>query len=335
MKKGMEFVKVTGDIFAKAPYFFQNETDGYAELFRHDQLGMLHVEDDHPHYYFRNLNMDSTRWAGAIRPGDGPLATQTVMVDREIAQSIPATPYGPIEGEPFAYRMRTEDPNNLYEWHEDYCHFVEDGILDVKCKYFPYALVMHYDSPYKATFINLAIYGEGTYNGQKIKYMGCIDRVYAPKGRENEIIANATTYLNGYYSCIREDGRKEYFFGQINGDKNGEGAVGYYLEGEEPILSTEIYLDADWYKLPYVDDGTCVYTDGTWRFEGKEIHVKGLWGSKGFTPVPRVERHGQSQCFGTWHEGDVPYVQQNYCVFNESMEVYEERIRKMGFEIRK
>ena len=334
MKTGIEYRRLQAEDFDLSPSFFANDVDGNARMFRHDNCGMLHVQGERPNYYFRNMNLDSYRWGGMIRPGNTPLEVQTSGTDEEVAQAIMAAPYGLINDSPMTFAMSSGEPYKTeFTYFDGGCHIVESDILDITCEYFPYNVVMHLDSPYKTPFVNVTAVGKGTYCGKPVSFMGCLDRLYAPRSRENEIIGNATTYICSFLSGIRPDGRKEFCMAQLFGEENGKGAAIYWLEGQEPIITDEVWLEGDWYRLPYVDDGTCVCPVETWRFGGIEVHQIGQWGAKGFTAKPRIERHGQSQVFGTWYAGKTEYKHEVWNSFNENMEVYEERIRNMGFKV--
>ena len=100
------------------------------------------------------------------------------------------------------------------------------------------------------------------------------------------------------------------------------------------MLTDKVSMETEWKRLPYVDDGTCVYKNAVFRFAGKEFHFEGKWGTKGFTEKPRVEKHGQSQIFGTWYEGDTPYDHELSFGFSENMEAYDYKLEKLGFEVK-
>ena len=122
-----------------------------------------------------------------------------------------------------------------------------------------------------------------------------------------------------------------FISGSFNED--GKTVAIYYIDGETPIICDYFTLEADWVHLPYVDDGTCVFTDAVIRFSGKEFHFHGKWGNKGFTEKPRIEKHGQSQISGTWYEGKIPYRHRLYYSGFENMEAYDYKLKKMGFSI--
>lgn len=86
-------------------------------------------------------------------------------------------------------------------------------------------------------------------------------------------------------------------------------------------------------RLPYVDDGTCIFENAIVRFGGKEFHFNGKWGQKGFTNVPRVEKHGQSQMGAAWYEGKEPYTHRLFTGGFECMEAYDYKLKEWGFQV--
>ena len=334
----IEYRHLTKDDFSVAPACFQEDFPGEkVRLIRHDNCGMLLVEGDRPHYYFHNMNEFSSRWSAFIRLGEGPLSLQEPVHDEDMAQSQATGGYVQLFDDPVTYGIKTlEEPFMEFTYNEDCCTLKEgkDGsILDVKGEWFPNGLICHMGSEYNIPFIHLPVHLKGTYEGKPIEFLACIDRIFAPQGKEQEIIKNATGYLSSYCSGIREDGRHEWFIGLICGN-NGKGLGIYWLEGEEPVISSEVTNEGVWERLPYVDDDTVVCIDNIWKFGGHEFHVLGNWGAKGFTGQPRFDRHGQSQVFGTWYHGDKPYKHRIWNTFSENMEAYGAEMIKRGFKVR-
>ena len=132
---------------------------------------------------------------------------------------------------------------------------------------------------------------------------------------------------------IRKDGRREFCNASLGLSEGARSIVAYKIDGEEMIITDEVSLEADWMHLSYVDDGTCVFQNAILRFNGKEIHFEGKWGTKGFLKKPRIERHGQSQIFGTWYEGSEPYEHRLYYTFVENMEAYDKNLKRFGFDV--
>ena len=100
------------------------------------------------------------------------------------------------------------------------------------------------------------------------------------------------------------------------------------------MIGEEVINEGVWERLPYVDDDTVVAVDNIWRFGGKVFHVKGRYGAKGFTGRPRFDRHGQSQVFGSWYEGDIEYRHRIFNTFSENMDAYAASMKERGFQVK-
>ena len=337
-KLHIEYRKFTDDDFSLSPSCFKNEFPGHVtSLIRHDNCGMLLEDGDRPHYYFHNMNTDTSRWSGFIRLGEGPLSLQTGVEGIVTSQSDPTTIYGIVEKNPLTYGVRTTSGGEMdFTYNEEGCVLKEgkDGeVLNVTGEWFPFGLICHLESEYDIPFMHLPVLLKGTYRNQPIEFLACIDRIFSPVGKENEVIRRATGYISSYCSGIREDGRREWFMGLICRD-NGKGLGIYWLDGEEPIISEDVVNEGTWQKLPYVDDGTVVSINNVWRFGGMVFHVDGAWGAKGFTAEPRFDRHGQSQVFGTWYAGEKPYQHRIWNTFSENMDAYADSMKERGFIVK-
>lgn len=344
-----EVRKLTIDDLPLAPACFQNEQDGNAVMGKAAQYAQFFAEGiPNPVYYFRNVNPDSQRWSGISEFGDGPLAPQRGLHGDDIAQGeAPTVPYRKVCDNPVTYEIASDDPYSLLRFIDDgkggiVAEFKEgkDGcILDLKVEPFPVAVVSHSNKNQPTPYFQVNTVVTGTYMGKPITGMGGFDRTYIVNRVKGDAEKEEQDYAATYrcncalYSGIREDGRKECVYALIT-TENGKGIGMYYIDGEEPVVTDQVYLDAKFRRLPYVDDGTVVYTDAIWTIGPKKIHFEGKWGTKSFTAYPKVEKHGQSQCFGTWYEGDTPYRHVVSHAFNEnSGDAYAERMRQMGFEV--
>lgn len=203
--------------------------------------------------------------------------------------------------------------------------------MDLDVKFVADAIIDH-----QASFLNLPqimfpSVWEGKYRGKKAKGLGMLAMNYQ-LAHKHENILSSLGYISLTMMGVRPDGKMEYAF--IAVDQTGTAGAYYKLEGEPLVSATEVSMEADWYHLPYVDDGTCVFKDAIFRFAGKEIHFSGKWGTKGITPKPRIEKHGQSHIFGTWYVGDVPYEHSLSFSFSENMEAYDYKLAKLGFDVK-
>ena len=334
----IEYRKLNNDDFSSTPSCFSRDFPGEeVRLIRHDNCGMLLMEGKRPQYYFHNMNETSSRWSAFIELGDGPLSLQKSVHDEDMAQEEKTDGYHLLREDPVTYGIKTLAGNPMeFTYNQEGCSWKEgkDGsILDVKGQWFPYGLICHMGSEYNIPFIHQPVHLKGTYEGKPIEFLACIDRIYAPKGKEELIIRNATYYISSYCSGIREDGRREWFMALICHD-NGKGLGIYYIDGQEPVISEEVINEGVWERLPYVDDDTVVAVDNIWRFGGKVFHVKGRYGAKGFTGRPRFDRHGQSQVFGSWYEGDIEYRHRIFNTFSENMDAYAASMKERGFRVK-
>ena len=344
-----EVRKLTIDDLSLQPACFQNSIDGDAALGKMAHYAQFFVPGiANPVYYFRNVNPDSQRWAGNSEFGGDPLAPQRGLHGDDLAQEKTWTiPYHLVRESPRTYEIASANPFSLLRFTDDgnggvFAEFKEgkDGcILDLRVEPFPVAVISHANPDQPAPYFQVNTIFSGTYMGHPIKGMGGFDRTFLGNTGQKDKDTAEAMYSQTYqvccalYSGLRQDGRKECVYALI-ANENGKGMGMYYIDGEEPVITDSVYLDAVFCRLPYVDDGTIVYTNATWRIGPKTIHFTGQWGTKSFTAYPKLEKHGQSQCFGSWYEGDVPYRHVLEHTFNEnSGDAYPERMRKMGFQV--
>lgn len=296
-----------------------------------------------PVYYFRHQQPNFTRWAGFADLGEGPLSPQVGGHFLDLGQrgTIMTTPYQKTSDDPIRYTMGAKDSWEIsYEncgatWKEG-----KDGcILDVKCEPFPFAMFARTKSTLSTNWFMQPVIISGTYEGRTVVGMGQYDRSFWPVEAASlpasEIAkSGATTYILQIYTGIRQDGRRECFMAQIKPDLNGVGAGFYWIDGEEPVVSDEIHLDAEFHHLPYMPgDPRVVFTDAVITLGSKKIHFRGKWGGMGFFDRPRFDRLGQTHVYGTWYEGDTSYKHRLFGTFNENMDCYDYTIKKAGYKI--
>ena len=296
-----------------------------------------------PVYYFRHQTKDYTRWAGFADLGDGPLEPQVGGHFMDLAQrGDKMKPYRKVSDNPLRYSMGCDDP--FWEISYENCGATwkegKDGsILDVKFEPFPYAMFARTKSALSTNWFMQPGILTGTYEGRTVVGMGQYDRSFWPKEADklppSEIAkSGVTTYILQIYTGIRQDGRRECFMAQIKPDKNDWGCGFYWIDGEEPVVSEKIHLEADFHHLPYLPkDPRVVFTDATITIGNKRIHFHGKWGGIGFFDRPRFDRHGQTHVYGTWYEGDTPYKHKIFGTFNENMDCYDYTIKKAGYKI--
>lgn len=333
MKK--DYIEITthkDDFFQTYPKELDNEFDHYAKLALVDAYGLLFPQGtkEAPVLFVRHGNPDGYRFGGFSRLSDHPFGLQESLHEEDIAQKESTGLFRKISENPLCYGYGTENPFSQYRFATDFSTWKEADILDVKAEPFPYCIIQHQGEIANFTEIIQPAIVTGTYEGKPISFIGSYDKVFIPKAKTTDIGADMA-YILVLDHGIRKDGRKESVVIYIN--EKGQSMGGYYLEGEEPVCSTNVKMEADWYHLPYVNDGTVGYKDAVFTIGSKVIHFQGKWGTKGITAHPRLDKHGQSQIFGTWYEGDIPYEHEMFTTFHENMEAYDEKFRKLGFHI--
>lgn len=327
------------DLITPTPEVFDNDFDGYPILALSDVICTLFPGGDvtkKPMFYIRHTDMikNEFRFGNVLEFGDDFLSPQKgVYHIEEVAQAGgKLTPYAKMSPDKEIYGYGSDVPFSEFRFTDEYMSAKEGEFLSVKGEYWPRTIYEH-ESMYNhvSTFIQAATF-TGVFEGKKVMGLGEHDRLFIPTvvNGFDGITANFG-YVYANMMGIREDGRKEQCL--ISLENSGK-ILGYYtIDGETPIVCDHVTMEADWYRLPYVDDGTCIFENAVFRFCGKEFHFEGKWGTKGFTPEPRVEKHGQSQVFGTWYEGSVPYQHRVYMAFNENMEAYDYKLEALGFNV--
>lgn len=311
------------------PAFFDNEIDGHGKLTLVDMYGVLFADgDDKPIWFIRHCNPDGIRFGAFHRPGNDYLDVQSSLHLDDIAQrGAKIEPYHLADDH---YEISCREPFFEYKFYEDHVEYKETNVLDVRGDLFTKAIFKHADDSLVSSQITQSLILDGTYEGKHVRGLGNFELVYMPE-KETRNLNDFFSYIYAYDAGIREDGKKE--IAMINLSLNGYSKGFYWLEGENPVISDNVLMEAKWVKLPYVDDGTCIYKDAVFKFGGKEIHFKGKWGAKGLTAYPRVELSGQSQIFGTWYEGRTPYKHSMSITFHENMDVFADKLSKAGFEV--
>lgn len=327
----IEFRKLTLDDIGRVPPVFDTEANGYPRLALVDMYGFLFPDgaDEKPIWFVRHCGPDNVRFGAFHRPGDGFLSVQEPLHLADIAQRD-AQVDGYRRVDVNAYGISAHEPWFDYRFALDAVTCREADILDLQADPFPYAILKHADPTTSVSTITQSCLLAGTYEGNPITGIGNFELVYVPQDERREL-NDFFSYVYANDVGVRTDGRKE--IARIYFSLDGHSSGFYWLEGEDPVISDDVQMDAEWVRLPYVDDDTCIYRDATWRFGGKEIHFTGLWGAKGLTAYPRLEVQGQSQVLGHWYEGSVPYEHSVSMTFHENMDVFAPKLAAGGFTV--
>ena len=292
-----------------------------------------------PIMYFRHGYFNEVRFNGFTNFGDTPLSPQSPGIFHNSVAQKNATvtkPYEKISENPLEYIIETDNLHSEIHLFEDMCKVKEGQILDLTAKPIPITIFDHGGTFADAVVMNQPCIFSGYFNGIPVIGMGNYDRTYVPETLTKNVNDDAAyIYIAG--DGIRQDGRIESYLVIINfeSDMFETTVLGlYWLEGEDPIIVNDASIEGDWYRLPYVDDGTIIFKDAVFHIGNKRINFTAKWGSKGFTEKPRIERHGQAQVFGTFYEGDEPYEHELFYTFNETLSIYDRTLEKHGYRIR-
>ncbi len=321
------------------PPEFNNPYDDYAKVVLLDSYCMLFREantDNKPIMYFRHTDVakNKYRFGNIVELGDGPLDVQkgVLHVDEVADSNTPIdVPYGKVEDDVLGFESKGKVVQRYYK---DRVTIKEGDYLELTA--YPWKGFTTYD--HQSTYENCScVFQPSTYmgilDGKPIMGLGSYDRLCMKNHTAGGFGTVPLSYIAFSAMGIKEDGRREFCFASIGLSKEARTIATYQIDGETPIVCDSVEVEADWVKLPYVDDGTCVFKKATIYFGGKEFHFIGKWGTKGFLKEPRIEKHGQSQIFGTWYEGNTEYKHRLYYTFVENMEAYEDNLKAIGFNV--
>ena len=328
----------TGMISTGVPEVFDNGFDGHAKLTLLDSYGQFFIKGDasgKPIMYFRHTDIGKNqfRFGNLVDLGDHYLSYHKgVYHAEEVAQAdTPLNGYRQIkEG---VYGFDSEEKFMEERIYEDHVTIKEGDFFDVKFVPWGPTFFDHQTLYPNSSVIFQPCMIIGEFDGQPVVGFGSFDRFcVSNKIRGFDNVQFGYIALGG--AGMRADGRKEQF--SVNISLTGDGKVYgmYYLEGERPVFADCVTMEAVWEHLPYVDDGTCVYKDAVIGIGSHTIHFNGKWGAKGFLKEPRLDKHGQSQIFGTWYEGDISYDHKLFFTFGENMEAYDYNLKKLGFDVK-
>jgi hypothetical protein len=317
---------------------FENGFDGFPELGLLDAYGMFFPEGNvknKPFVYFRHTDAakGKHRFGNLVELGDDYLDVQKgVYHAEEVAQSdTPLINYHKISENPLVYGYGSTEKKVDIKYTEKHITIQEGNFFRVKAHPWPVTFYDHQSVYLNASTIFQPVTFAGSFDGKPVLGLGSCDRMFFKTAEGFDTVPLG--YIAMSAMGIRADGRKESILISLSLNEVGKHLGMYYLEGEEPVITDSVTVEADWVHLPYVQDGTCVFKDATFYVGNKVIHFNGKWGSKGFTAKPRIEKHGQSQIFGTWYEGNTPYDHRLFYTFVENMDAYDVKLEKLGFKV--
>lgn len=322
-----------------APAVFDNDYDGHAKLGRIDVNGSIYPLEkgmEKPYFYFRATDVTNGkyRFGNIVDLGDGVLSPQKGVLhpDRTADADTPLVNYRLISENPVIYGLDSCEKKVEYRFKEDGLYVNEGDFFIAKYDPWPITIYDHHSTFLNSSCIFQPATLSGTLDGKPFLGLGEFERIHIHENKGDFTKVPFGYIYFGLYG-IREDGRREVFISSCSLNHDGRSYAVYYLDGETPLVSNTVTIETEWQHLPYVNDGTCTFRYANIRFCGKEIHYECKWGTKGFQQCPRIERHGQSQTFGTWYEGSRPYTHRISSGIYEGMDVFDYKLKDIGFTV--
>lgn len=324
------------DFFQVAPKIFDNDEDGHAKLSVIDMYGSLFFvghEDEKPIVYIRHANVDNCRFGCFLDLGDTYNSPQKGGFHfAEIAQrGNPINPYSKVSNNPLEYKISSDNPYLEYRYYKNRITCEEGNFFKAEMIPLPICIVDHGAIFKPLNQVSQPCIIKGTFDGKSIIGIGSFDKLYMPEFEKKEF-SDTLAYMCALGVGLREDGKYEVIMTSISEDNSSYGF--YWLEGNDPITSYNVSIETEFEHVPYINDGTCMYKDAVFKFADVELHFEGKWGTKGFTEKPRIEKHGQSQTWGTWYVGKTPYKHKIYSSFFENMECYDYKLKERNYKIK-
>lgn len=279
-----------------------------------------------PIHYLREFHPDGfSANYGIIRLGDSVLKDK-VGLEHYFKMSPESASLYEIDKGVYDYAQKSSD--GLVECHfsENTAYIREGDILDLHYEYFPYAMLVNENGALGSNYIHQHALIRGTYEGKEVRMLGGWDRTYG--GFTS--LEQGNLFAGMSFAGIRENGCRESGFVA----KVGNRGIGFfYRDGEEPVVSSEVTMEATWKLVPYVKGRKLyVYDEAVFRFGGKEIHYHAKWGFIGQNYAIH-EESSMSQSSGKWYEGQTPYKFKDSFVFAECHNAHKECIEAAGFQI--
>lgn len=328
-KREVEAIRVSKSDLGLEPERFAGNTDAKRMGKGWNWAFYQENEKEPPIHYLREFTPDGftpKTGFGIIRLGESVLQDKTGLDHYFHMHQGGNALYTLDEGE-YDYMQRSDDGLAEFHYSEHTAHIREADILDLHYEYFPYAMLVNENGPLGAGYIHQHALVTGMYEGKKVRMLGGWDRVFGSfKFCEEGVLFAGMTFAG-----IKEDGCREWGFVA----KAGRRGIGFFCrDGEEPVTSTAVTMEADWKEVPYIKEGrkVYIYDEAVFSFEGIEIHYHARWGFVG----QDFETHKESSLSdssGEWYEGKTPYGFKDRFVFAECWSAHRECLEEAGFQI--
>lgn len=329
-KPEIEAVKLTSEDLSLTPPRFAVDGESSPLATGYTWCTWQENPDMPPTHYLRSFDGEKLKSGGIIRLGETPVAPHTVLShNREIYAVGRPLQYVEVNGDPegqtndsVTYEQRGTHPKFLYRWSSKHARLIEADILDLTFDYLPYALVVNENGALGVPYISQQAIINGTYEGRKVSFLGGWDRIFKSTTME-ATYGKLFIYIN--WIGIHPNGCREWGVAMRFGERN----IGFYCkDGEQPVVSNDVQIDATWERVPYLNDGTVAFTRATFSFAGKMINYRAKWGYRGWDEesILSLRKNGYSLTSGVWYEGSTPCEFEKTFTFAESHEAFEGKV---------
>ena len=319
----VEAIKLTPDDLSLAPKrLFENGKP--VNLTDFWIWGFPVPQGDVPHMYIRSCTPDAVKQPlMLLRMSDQPLG-QSKQIHCNETYAGPVA-YQQVRGDPdrlsqdeFTFEQKVEGEKKLLcRYSSKHVRYIEDDLLDVTYHTMPYAMLVKRSGMLRVPYLMAQGLIEGAYEGKKVTYMGGWDRSY---GSMMTGLAGRP-FAGGQFAAVNAEGKREWGFVAKMSPTEG---IGYYcVDGKDPVVSSNVTLEANWQPLPH-DPGTQTFTKAVWRFAGVTINYEAKHGWRLFDnscePAPppfNQPGSGFSQNSGDFWAGDTRQKYKHQYVYME------------------
>ncbi|MVU80813.1 hypothetical protein GPX89_26610 [Nocardia sp. ET3-3] len=229
--------------------------------------GYVRLPDRRPILLVRLMTPAGSLEVAHGETGDGMFGRQTPLQPTgfggaALYRAVDGDPEG-FTTDPTTWEMTGESPRMLYRTSSKRAHVIEGDFFDTTWDYMPRTMCVTPPGPMGPYFSGAATVS-GTYLGQSVSYNGGFDRMYGA-GAVDFVTSSPFIYLA--FSGVGPDGRREWGAVFVAGDK---GAAMYCRDGDEPVTSTEVRLEARYARDPG-NPSRISPSHAIFRFADKEI----------------------------------------------------------------
>ncbi|MFI8975166.1 twin-arginine translocation signal domain-containing protein [Nocardia asteroides] len=229
--------------------------------------GYIRLPDRRPILLVRLMTQAGTLEVVHGETGDGVFGRQSPLQPTGFGgfaeyRAVTGDPEG-FTDDPTTWEMAGSSPRMLYRTSSKRSRVIEGDFFDTTWDYMPSTMCITPPGALAPYFSGAATV-HGTYLGTPVRYTGGFDRMYGI-GAIDFLTSSPFIYLA--FSGVGFDGRREWGAVFITGDK---GAGMYCRDGDSPVTSTEVQLEAQYVRDP-ANPSRISPSRAIFRFADKEI----------------------------------------------------------------